>query len=75
MSFQHEESEVASLRVDLDGRKRVPVLDRQMDDFEDLAEKLRSYGFSDDIASVLRKGIREVLVLIRSFRGSLGDHR
>ncbi|KAK9150638.1 hypothetical protein Syun_008947 [Stephania yunnanensis] len=52
MPFWHEESEVASLRVDLDGRKRVPVLDRQMDDFEDLAEKLRSYGFSDDTASV-----------------------
>ncbi|KAK9153112.1 hypothetical protein Sjap_000592 [Stephania japonica] len=57
--FRHEESEVASLRADLDGRKRVPVLDRQMDDFGVLAEKLRSYGFSDDTSSAASEEVNK----------------
>ncbi|KAK9153113.1 hypothetical protein Sjap_000593 [Stephania japonica] len=57
--FRHEESEVASLRADLDERKRVPVLDREMDDFGVLAEKLRSYGFSDDTSSAASEEVNK----------------
>ncbi|KAF5193193.1 epstein-barr nuclear antigen [Thalictrum thalictroides] len=50
--FRQEEHEIVSLKSSLDSKNsKDMVLDRQTQDFGDMAEKLKNYGFSETTAS------------------------
>ncbi|KAF9589448.1 hypothetical protein IFM89_023766 [Coptis chinensis] len=53
MPFRHDEHEIGKLRVDLDSQRKDLVVDSSpTQEFGDMAEKLRNYGFSETSTSV-----------------------
>lgn len=59
LPFRHDESEVASIRVDVDSQRREAVLAGQKKDLKSLAEQFRDYGFSETTEVVLEESPEE----------------